>query len=569
MFKLNYKQFLSLPVALVKYGNRSWLYEKILVWNLPGATRDFTIGIFVLSFCFIRHRSSHYLLLYVIISFSIYYYWVRFLQLEYTEPFYGQLQFVLDLAYDIKYLSHLIAFSPIILGLFSHICTIGLYLFYAGKSILLTTEKALMATSDSRTTEQLAGALGVPSCDSVALGVAKNLTSGSSAVGALLPGNLIEDSAHDPAIEAAANYLGVDLGAFKALLALKGFAPWFESVKNSSAGFFPISMTSLLHLQFVKDPEVLKPLREAAAIVPTLLEPETGSGFSPYPVLSDHGYWVSSKVQFWLLAYKAACTSKIYGMPGKYISFAYLFDNKGTAPFFGRFTNDLELINLLGNFPFEKFSLLEFFTFSFRTAFRLWIPLFCVGYKDALAWWIHPYSELSLINVVGYSRYIFEPFMIAISLVLENSIQQIYASFYMDRLIFPAYYFLNHWNKLRPATLEDTREAFLTSLSGAAFEAGSVSELMPLKWANFKPTKFSQMILTLGGYIVKYAPIYVPAEEARIRNQLLIFEIIFLRPFIIVFKILTFGLNVFAWLVYDSFIHFIPEIVFDPFFGAF
>ena len=159
--------------------------------------------------------------------------------------------------------------------------------------------------------------------------------------------------------------------------------------------------------------------------------------------------------------------------------------------------------------------------------------------------------------------------MIAISLVLENSIQQIYASFYMDRLIFPAYYFLNHWNKLRPATLEDTREAFLTSLSGAAFEAGSVSELMPLKWANFKPTKFSQMILTLGGYIVKYAPIYVPAEEARIRNQLLIFEIIFLRPFIIVFKILTFGLNVFAWLVYDSFIHFIPEIVFDPFFGAF
>jgi hypothetical protein len=553
MFKLNYKQLLSLPVALVKYGNRSWLYEKILVWTFPSVTRDYAVGIFVLSFCFLRHRSSHFLLLYVIISFSIYYYWVRFLQLKYTEPLYGQLQASLDLAYDIRHLYRLVTLSPYILGLFSHICTIGLYLFYAGKSVLLTSE--------------------MQSQDIIEVG----------------EDPLVED----PLVESAAKFLGLELGGLKALIALKGFAPWFASVKNSSAGFFPISMTSLLHLQCIKDPEVLKPLREAAFIVPKLMEPELG--WDPYPVPSASGYWVSPRVQSWSVLYRGFLAKLFYGTPGKYISFAYMFDNMGTAPFFGRFTNDLELIKLLGNFSFEKFSLLEFFSFSFRTAFRLWIPIFSVGYKDALAWWIHPYSEMSLINVFGYSRYIFEPFMIAISLVLENSIQQIYASFYMDQYFFPIYHFLNQWNKLRPATLDGTRQAFLHSLAhGMAGMDGTppgfcpgpkvpanllgsenVSGEEPMKWAlteildatsvPFKPSKISKFILTLGGYTVKYAPIYIPCEEARIRTQLLILEILFLRPFIIVFKIFTFGLKVFAWLVYDSFIHFIPEVIFNPF----
>ena len=539
MFKLNYKQLFSLPVALAKYPSRSWLYEKILVWTVPPVTRDSVVGIFVLSFCFVRHRSSHFLVLYVIISFSIYYYWVRFLQLNYTEPLYGQLQATLDLAYDIRYLSRLVTLSPYILGLFSHICTIGLYLFYAGKSILVMSEMSLGSPQES------------------AQKLLRDTLSGCSPAT-----DLIEMGSNDPVVEAATKFLHLDVKAFQTLLRVKGFGPWFLSVKNSSAGFFPISMTSLIHLQLIKDPDVLKPLREAVVNVPTLLEPEVGWTVRPYPVESSSGYWVSPRVKFWSVFYRAFLTKRFYGMPAKYISFAYLFDNQGTAPFFGRFTNDLELMKVFGHFSFEKFSLLEFFTFSFRTAFRLWIPLFSVGYKDTLAWWIHPYAEFSLMNLFGYSRYIFEPFMIAVSLVLENSIQQIYASFYMDRCFFPVYHFLNQWNKLRPATLAETQNAFFHSLGGANLVGRSLetgSEFL------FKPSKVSTFLLTLGGYTVKYAPIYLPCEEARIRTQLLIFEILFFRPFILAFKVFTFGVKIFIWLICDSFHHFTPFIVFDPF----
>ena len=547
MFKLNYKQLLSLPVAFVRYSNRSWLCEKIWVWTLPPVTRDSAAGLFVFSFCFIKHRSSHYLLLYAIISFSIYYYWVRFLQLKYTEPLYGQLQAFLDLAFDIRYLYRLVTLSPYLLGFFSHICTIGLYLLYAGKSILVTVEQTT-----------------VPTREGVQLAAAK----------------AIETSLEGPALEAAAKFVGLDVGAFQALLTLKGFGPWFESVKNSSAGFFPFSMTSLLHLQCDKDPEMVEPLEAVLSRAPELLKQEVGWCHLPQAVPSAHGYWVSPRVVIWSSWYKNFCRRLVYGMPGKYMSFAYKFQNNGEAPFFGRFTNDLEMMKLLANVSSETFSLFQFFTFSFRTAFRLWIPIFPLGYKDWLAWWIHPYSEISLINLIGQSRYIFEPFMIAVSLVLDKSIQQIYASFYMDQWFFPLYHFLNKWNKLRPATIEETRNAFLNPLSpldsiGADPRHGLVPEDLTESFPEagseliFKPSKFSKFILTVAGYSVKYAVIYVPCEQARIRTQLLIFEILFFRPFVVAFKLLTLSFKILVWIVSDSFLHFIPEVIFDPFFTSF
>ena len=531
MFKLNYKQLLSLPVAFVRYGNRTWLCQKIFIWILPSVTRDSAFGLFVLSFCLIKHRSSHYLILYAIISFSIYNSWVKFLQLKYTEPLYGRLQGKFDLAFDIRHLYRVVAVSPYLLGFFSHICTIGLYLLYAGKSILISAEQTAVATK------------------ALATATAQELVSNEAVQGLLQTGasvTTIEMSVADPVIAAAAKFVGVEVGSFKALLALKGFAPWFESVKNSSAGFFPISMTSLLHLQCVKDPEIAEPLYQAFSRAPELFF------YAPYAVQSASNYWVSPVVKLWSDYYQAYCKGLAYGMPGKYISFAYMFAHNGGAPFFGHFRNDLELMKLLGNFSSETFSLFQFFGFSFRTAFRLWIPIFPLGYKDWLAWWIHPYSEISLINLIGQSRYIFEPFMIAVSLVLDNSIQQLYASYYMDRWFFPLFHFLNQWNKLRPATVLETRDAFFNPVD-------SVSEEV------FKPSKFSKFILNLTGYTVKYAAIYVPCEQARIRTQLYILELIIIGPFILAFKILTVSFRVFVWLLYDSFIHFSPEVVFNPF----
>ena len=531
MFKLNYKQLVSLPVAFVRYENRTWLWEKILVWTLPSVTRDSSLGLFVLSFCLIKHRSSHYLILYAIISFSIYNYWVKFLQLKYTEPFYGRLQGKLDLFFDIRHLYRLVLISPYLLGLFSHICTIGLYMLYAGKSILVSAEQTVVATK------------------ALATAKAQELVSNEAVRGLLQAGattTAIEASLEDPVIETAAKFVGLELGAFQALLALKGFAPWFESVKNSSAGFFPISMTSLLHLQCAKDPERVESFYKAFSRAPELFS------HAPCVYETSNHYWVSPLAAYWKVYYQSLCRVLDFGMPGKYISFAYKFAHNGGAPFFGRFTNDLELMKLLGNFSSETFSLFQFFGFSFRTAFRLWIPIFSLGYKDWLAWWVYPYSEISLINLIGKSRYIFEPFMIAVSLVLDNSIQQIYASFYMDRWFFPLFHFLNRWNTLRPATVLETRDAFFNpadSVSGGVF----------------KPSKFSKFILNFTGYTVKYAAIYVPCEQARIRTQLYILELIFCRPFVIVFQILTLSLRVFVWLIYDSFIHFSPEVIFNPF----
>lgn len=422
MFKMNYRQIfnLSLPKALMKYKDNEWFREKLFVWTGPPVTRDTACLLFVLSFCFVKHSSSHFLLLYVIISLSIYYCWVRFQQLKYTEPLYGKLQTVFDLSFDIRYLSALVPRSTFFAGFFAYICTIGVYLFYAVKSILVMSEPT-------------------------------SLSSG----------------------------------------------PWIESAKTSAAGFLPVSMTSLIHLQCLIDPR----------------EYQTKLGIT------------KNSLNF-----------------GKYFSFAYIFDNRGAAPFFGQFTNDLELLTLLENFSFEKFSLLQFFIFTYRTAFRLWIPIFSGGYQNFLVWWIHPYSEVSFINILGQSRYIFEPFIIAVSLVLEDSIQQIYASFYMDRWVFPLYAIMNQPGF--PFTLfKVTNEAmkWLSFGQSQTWTSGDVS-------IDPTPTKFSKFVLTSFGYQLKYAPIYVPCEKARFRATHRFAEIIF-SPFILGFQLFVFLFKIFLFIL--------------------
>ena len=424
MFKLNYRQIFnfSLPKALIKYKDNEWFREKLFIWTGPPVTRDTVCLLFVVSFCFVKHSSSHFLLLYVIISLSIYYYWVRFQQLKYTEPLHGKLQTVFDLSFDIRYLSALVPRSTFFAGFFAYICTIGVYLFYAVKSILVMSEPT-------------------------------SLSSG----------------------------------------------PWIESAKTSSAGFFPVSMTALIHLQCLIDPK----------------EYQTKLGIA------------QNSMNF-----------------GKYFSFAYIFDNRGAAPFFGKFTNDLELLTLLENFSFEKFSLFQFFIFTYRTAFRLWIPLFSGGYQNFLVWWIHPYSEVSFINILGQPRYIFEPFIIAVSLVLEDSIQQIYASFYMDRWVFPLYAILNQPG-FPFGLFQATNEAIGPLVSGLSFgQSEALVSIGPT------PTKFSKFILTSLGYLLKYAPIYVPCEQARFRATHRFAEIIF-SPFILGFQLFVFlfKIFIFIWVV--------------------
>jgi hypothetical protein len=528
MFKLNYKQLLSLPKVFQIYGDRNWLREKFLVWTLPAVVRDSACLIFVVSFCFIKHRSSHFLVLYVIISFSIYYYWVRFLQLKTIEPLHGKLQSVFDLAFNIRYLYVLVAVSPYLLGFFSFICTIGIYLFYAVKSAYLVTETA-------------ASTLGTTMLE--------------------MSGELLEG----PVAERAAQFVGRDMKSFKELVIFKKFGPWLEAAKNSSAGFFPISLSPLLHLQCVKNPEILalksagnivgnsealqQPLPGATAeqswlfavcaslVRKSVSHPNSLDQWQPtklavkWPLLSAP-QWIPLWSAFYRSFFAKQCLALLIDKPfllartvRKHFSFVYTFENMGEAPFFGPFTNDLELFKVLANFSFEKFSLFQFFSFSFETAFRLWIPIFSLGYKDWLAWWIHPYTEICFMNLIGQSRYIFEPYIVAVSLVLENSIQQIYASFYMDRWFFPLCSWLTEGNPF-----------------GLHFR------------------KLSTFILTVAGYQLKYASIYVPAEQARRAFLPRVFEIL-ITPFIFGFKLLV-------WLFYDFFIY-IPEVIFDPFFDPF
>ena len=517
MFKLTYKQLVVLPFVLGKYKNSRRLREQFLIWTLPSVMRDSVVLIFVVSFCFVKHRSSHFLVLYVIISFSIYYFWLRFLQLKYSEPLPSKLQAKYDLVFDIRHLYRLVALSPYLTGFFAVICILGIYLLYAGKSILLTAALA----SETVAHETLEG----------------------------------------PVEQAAAEFLGMKMAAFRRLLDLKGFRPWLESAKNSSAGFFPISMTSLLHLQCFTDLHIWKPAEQALieqgkSQLPGLRllpEPTSLSTISGSNLQAPNGVSNSLSVQLWSLFYQVFLSKQILGKPTKYITYAYMFKNMGSGPFFGHFRNDLELVKLLENLSSETFSLFQFLRFAFETAFRLWIPIFSLGYKSWLAWWIHPYCDISLINLIGQSRYIFEPFMIGVSLVLDDSIQQIFASFYMDRWFFPAYHFLNGWNPLRPANMLESCAAYFNSSDGKL---------------GFQPNKLSKFILTVAGYNLKYASIYVPCEQTRIRVTLQIFKVLLspiIIPVVIGFHILVFSFKVFVWLTYDSFIHFIPEVIFNPF----
>ena len=398
MFKFNYNQIFQLAFskALVKYRNNDWFREKLIVWTVPPVARDSLCLLFVISFCFVKHSSSHFVVLYVIISISIYYYWVRFQQLKYSEPLHGKLQTVFDLSFDIRYLSAFVPRSTLFLGFFAYICTIGVYLFYAAKSILLITGDLKLPISWVQASTNLDG------------------------IGSKIAASL-----------------------------------WIDSIQKSSAGFFPLSMTVLSPLQCLMDP-------------------------SQYQT-------------------KLGITQNSFNF-GKYLSLAYNFDNKGLAPFFGHFTTDLEILKVLEHFSFQKFSLFQFFSFTFQTAFRVWIPLFSGGYKNFLVWWVHPLSEGAFINILSQSRYIFEPYILAVSLVLENSIQQIYASFYMDRWVLP----------------------FCTSLNQLTFG-----------------TKLSQFVHFSLGYVLKYAPIYIRGEQVRLQTTQKIVEILF-SPFILGFQLLVF-----------------------------
>jgi hypothetical protein len=441
VFKLNYRQIFnfSLPKALVRYRNNSWFREKLFVWTAPAVTRDSLCLLFVVSFCFFKHSSSHFLLLYVIISVSIYYYWVRFQQLKYTEPLHGKLQTVFDLSFDIRYLTALVPLSTFFAGFFAYICTIGVYLFYAAKSILLMSDR--------------------------------NPFHGFNSV---------------------ANFVGCCSGG------------WIQSAKTSSAGFFP------------------RAVNELGSMAPLNLEK------------------YSSQVD-------------LRDLPGSLLpSFVYIFDNMGAAPFFGRFTTDLEILKVLENFSFEKFSLFQFFIFTYRTAFRVWIPLFSGGYRNFLIWWIHPASEASVINLLGQPRYLFEPFILAVSLVLENSIHQIYASFYMDRWVFPLCAFLNQqgfpfsWfvNFVDFRAVADKAGQQPTKL------ATGLTHFMDFQYTKFghvgctKPTNLSKFVLLSIGYILKYAPIYVPCEQGRYQTIHKIAEIFF-SPFIFGCKLFLFTLKAF------------------------
>ena len=431
MFKFNYNQIVhfSFPKALRRYRNNQWFREKFFVWTIPPVARDSFCLLFVISFCFLQHSSSHFVLLYVIISISIYYYWVRFQQLKYSEPLPGKLQTVFDLSFDIRYLNAFVPRSTFFVGFCAYICIIGVYLFYAAKSIFVIASKAA--------TER-----------------------GSTLLGKLTP-SLVD-----------------------------GRIDWIESIKKSSSGFFPVSgatictLTGCCPLQCLVDP----------------------SDFQGKFGLTENSFYF-----------------------GKYLSFAYIFDNKGSAPFFGRFTTDLEILKALENFSFEKFSLFQFLLFTFRIGLRIWIPLFSGGYQNLLVWWIHPLNEASFINLFGQSRYIFEPFRLAVSVILENSIQQIYAAFYMDRWVLP---FCANINQM---TLP------LSWLKKSSKEIEPFLEQQPVKLSSVcvGETKLSQCVFWSLGYILKYAPIYIPGEQARFRGTQKIVEILF-SPFLVGFQLLVF-----------------------------
>lgn len=440
MFKIKYRHLLriSAPGILVRYSNREWLREKFFVWTLPPVTRDTLCLLFVISFCFVKHSSSHFLVLYAIISLSIYYCWIRFQQLKITEPLYGQLQTVLNLSYDIRYLNIFVPLSTFFAFFFAAICIIGIYLMYATKSILL------MCDPISGAEKLIQGP--------APISLAAHFIGGT---------NGTEQPGEQPTKLATNRLLAVGSSWLQKIFHLRGPVPqsgqqslvqvWVDSAKNSSAGFFPFCITELHHLQCFIDP-------------------------TPYQL--KNGFVTPNQV-----ANHVASTLEPFF--GKYFSFAYIFENMGGAPFFGRFTTDLELLRFFHNFHFENFALLEFFHFTFQNAFRIWIPLFSGGFRKHLAWWFNPYSEitgpysvgstmdLSMINIIGIHRYFCDILFDGFWLVLPGSPRQLLATLSIRRILEPVY--------------------------------------------KLDPSLFTEFLIGIASYLEKYAPIYVPLEQERIR----------------------------------------------------
>lgn len=356
MWKLDYRVFVSLtiftaPIRLVRYRNKLWLRTRLGVWALPTLSRDIAATLFLISFLFVKHPSSHFLKLYAIISFITYYLWVRFLQTKSPpQQYYKKLQILWNFLFDLRYLKRLMDRGIYYVAGFAYICIIGIYLFYATKSILMTV---------GETSEPIPG-----------------ITS----------------------------------------------QIWKDLVKTSPAGFVFYKRTELIHLQCLVDPTEYQ---KTFVNIPHRL--------------------------------------------GKYVSDVYHFNNKKFPPFFGRFTNDLEILKFLGNLDFQNFRLFTFFIFAFRTACRLWLPLFCGGYDRFLVWWDHPYEPTAFVNLTWHSRVYFSYFRRLICVLLPSSYDQICSQYFMEKIVFPLY------------------------------------DLIP-----------SKFVLYCGGYALKYPPIYLPLEHFRL-----------------------------------------------------
>ena len=423
MFRITYRQLFSFSFlkVLVRYSNRKWLRAKFQ-WSAPFLTRDFCGAVFVFSFCFVKHSSSHFLLLYVIISVTIYYFWVRFQQLKYTESLPGKLQNRWNLCFDIRYLYRIVPRSTKFAGFFAYFSILGIYLFYAGKSILLITDPT-----------------------------------GASEVGSVKGG------------------------------------PWIQLAKTSTAGFFPISITSLIHLQCVGNP-LQRQLKSPNSIPAEFL--------------------------------------------GKYWCFAYTFHNMGGAPFFGRFTNDLEILKFLGNFQFEKFSLFEFYNFTVQTVCRIWLPVIFGGYNQLLAWAVHPHYPEALLNIRLKHRFFFDQFANALIFVFPTSQQQIEATFQMNRWVWPVYDFWEshlallgsqqtlierivagdlietHLASLLPTNL--VFPAWVTAATKVMLAKKLVVGMQLILGAKVMLLKLLTMIYFFVGYQMNYGPMHLLFQETRL-----------------------------------------------------
>jgi hypothetical protein len=121
---------------LVRSRHNARVRKKILV-TLPRVIRDLGLLSFFVPYFLLRHSSSYYAIGFVIATNGYYYYWVRFQQKKYSRSFYSELMRTYDLFYNVRTLSKavpLLTYGPMFF--FAFIFNSGLYLFYAGKSVL-------------------------------------------------------------------------------------------------------------------------------------------------------------------------------------------------------------------------------------------------------------------------------------------------------------------------------------------------------------------------------------------------------------------------------------------------